>query len=334
MPVPDTCDVPRGGRADTPGPVSVITPPTADSSRVKRGIKNQRKNHQERDQHGGGTRASRAGNYVLPNAISPGDTPETTPVSYSLRLGDPLGLKEVTTTRRLLDQLGLHADVAAAVTPTLAPAEAWTLAAYARGARLGPGWIATQVFDFARRQARPMRLAGRYDAVGRSLAVLDPAAAEAVLAVVDRCSPDDWEQLTVDALYAAAWPEVVAAVQEVWNVMCELRISGGHGVTRRERALPEQHPPVMSTAVAMTAQIWHAVLARLRQQLPPPVCATWLQPTALLALSDELAVVGAPNVFVRDELDQRYREAIVTALVDELGRQVSLEFVIEQSAAA
>ena len=91
---------------------------------------------------------------------------------------------------------------------------------------------------------------------------------------------------------------------------------------------------MMGTAVAMTAQVWHAVLARLRQQLPPPVCATWLQPTTLLALSDKLAIVGIPNVFGRDEIEGRYRELIVAALADELGRQISLEFVIEQSAAA
>jgi chromosomal replication initiation ATPase DnaA len=70
------------------------------------------------------------------------------------------------------------------------------------------------------------------------------------------------------------------------------------------------------------------VLARLQRALPPDQYATWLAPTVLLDHLDDLAVIGAPNVFARDELATTHRAAIERAWEAAVGRPVAVEIVI------
>ncbi len=44
--------------------------------------------------------------------------------------------------------------------------------------------------------------------------------------------------------------------------------------------------------------------------------------------SFDIAVVGAPNVFARDEVQRRYVPQIAAALLSELGHAVEVEVVI------
>jgi hypothetical protein len=47
----------------------------------------------------------------------------------------------------------------------------------------------------------------------------------------------------------------------------------------------------------------------------------------LLHLDGDLAVIGAPNVFVRDELEN-FRDAMTSQLHAEVGQAVNVEFAI------
>jgi chromosomal replication initiator protein len=80
--------------------------------------------------------------------------------------------------------------------------------------------------------------------------------------------------------------------------------------------------------VAELRPIWQSVLQRLKPQLDAEAFSTWLAGTVLLALDDQ-AVVGADNVFVRDELVGHYQTEIAAALAAEIGQPVDVEIVIQ-----
>ncbi len=86
-----------------------------------------------------------------------------------------------------------------------------------------------------------------------------------------------------------------------------------------EAVAPEQHA---------RSQLWAAVQERLRTTVDPGEYATWLEPTRLLEIDGDIAVVGAPNIFVRDEIERRYKAECVAHLAAVIGRPYSLELVI------
>ncbi len=88
------------------------------------------------------------------------------------------------------------------------------------------------------------------------------------------------------------------------------------------RALPG--PP----GAAPPPELWSAVLATLRETCPAPEWTTWLAPTALLELTDTTAVVGTPNVFVRDMVRDQYRALLEATVQACLGQVHSVEVVI------
>ncbi len=88
------------------------------------------------------------------------------------------------------------------------------------------------------------------------------------------------------------------------------------------RALPG--PP----GAAPPPELWSAVLATLRETCPAPEWTTWLAPTALLELTDTTAVVGTPNVFVRDMVRDQYRALLEATMQACLGQVHSVEVVI------
>ena len=78
------------------------------------------------------------------------------------------------------------------------------------------------------------------------------------------------------------------------------------------------------------ADVWHRALNHLRQALPKDAYETWIKPTALLVLEDGLAVVGTPNVFVRQEVEQCYKAHLEAALSQVCERPIVLQTVIGQ----
>jgi chromosomal replication initiation ATPase DnaA len=70
------------------------------------------------------------------------------------------------------------------------------------------------------------------------------------------------------------------------------------------------------------------VLAQLEAQFDRQTYETWIKSTQLLVLDHAGAVLGTPNVFVRDEVRQHYAAQIAAALSTSYGRAVELDVVI------
>ncbi len=75
-------------------------------------------------------------------------------------------------------------------------------------------------------------------------------------------------------------------------------------------------------------ELWSAVLNTLRERCPAGEWTTWLEPTTLLELTAATAVVGTPNVFVRDIVRDQYRALLEATLQHCLGQVRSVQIVI------
>ena len=92
------------------------------------------------------------------------------------------------------------------------------------------------------------------------------------------------------------------------------------------------HPLVPGRAVTPADggldPVWQQALTVLQAQLAADSFTTWIQPSRLLLLEGETAVLGTPNVFVRDELAAHYRTLVEATVGQVLGRPITLELVI------
>jgi chromosomal replication initiator protein len=60
--------------------------------------------------------------------------------------------------------------------------------------------------------------------------------------------------------------------------------------------------------------LWQAVLGEIEVSVSRGNFVTWFKNTALLRLDDESAVVGVPNVFIKQQLERKYNELITQTL--------------------
>ena len=79
---------------------------------------------------------------------------------------------------------------------------------------------------------------------------------------------------------------------------------------------------------AVLSAAWRHTLDQLAAQLDREAYATWIAPNRLLFLEDDTVVVGTPNVFVRDALEQQYLPAIAATLSQSYGRPLTVAVVI------
>lgn len=87
-------------------------------------------------------------------------------------------------------------------------------------------------------------------------------------------------------------------------------------------------PPVPSVVHSDRAQTWQAVLKELAAQVPQSELDTWLSESVLLDLAADQAVVGVPNIFVREQVEGQYMPLIRDALEALIGWPVALRIVI------
>jgi len=73
---------------------------------------------------------------------------------------------------------------------------------------------------------------------------------------------------------------------------------------------------------------WQQALDLLKLQLPPDIYVTWIQSNTLLLVEDQVAVVGVPNIFVRQEVELHYSKQIAAVLSELYGRPLEVELVI------
>ena len=79
------------------------------------------------------------------------------------------------------------------------------------------------------------------------------------------------------------------------------------------------------------AKIWDKALVSLITETQQPGIDGWIRSIRPLALRDDTLVVGVPNEFTRDWLDQRFGKDIERVVGALIGQKVSLKFVIPQT---
>ena len=295
-------------------PEPTITGPLQKRSELKGKHKKPKKTKKQQEHHGG----------VL---VLTSEEPNIPP-GHSLRWDISISAGDVEQSRHILERAGLHARVVADAAPTLAPAECWSLVCYARGASLGPAWIASQVYDWTRRQPQAAQLNQRYDAVGRLLAVIPTEQTNALIDITDEHCPQDAQRwhMSIAELVATLAPDeraAIAAVQDaVWTVMAEQR-HAAHVPNTVNAALQPSSSPEHAHA-----REWSATLDILQREVDQTDWRSWLAPLQLLDVDGESAVIGAPNVFVRNEASATFAPRIAAALHQTFGRKLNVEVVI------
>ena len=82
-----------------------------------------------------------------------------------------------------------------------------------------------------------------------------------------------------------------------------------------------------------TRHIWQAALGDLQVQVPKHEYETWIKPTTLIEIEGDLAVIGTPNIFVRQELEGKYLALLAMVLQNVVGTPIQVQIVIGQSEA-
>ena len=79
-------------------------------------------------------------------------------------------------------------------------------------------------------------------------------------------------------------------------------------------------------------EVWDRVLDDLQIQVTRPTYETWLKQTAGVAVSDDAFVVGAPNAFVAEMLEQRMSSLIAQAVERQVKRRLDVRIEVGNGA--
>jgi chromosomal replication initiator protein len=66
--------------------------------------------------------------------------------------------------------------------------------------------------------------------------------------------------------------------------------------------------------VQSTSTLWQAVLGEIELSISRGNFVTWFKNTTLLRESDDLIVIGVPNVFIKQQLERKYNELVLQTL--------------------
>ncbi len=80
-----------------------------------------------------------------------------------------------------------------------------------------------------------------------------------------------------------------------------------------------------------TGGIWQAVLGEIELSVTRGQYVTWFKNTELLEYSPETAVIGVPNVFIKQQLERRYQDTLLDLLDKNGVRPKTMEFKIYSS---
>ncbi len=78
--------------------------------------------------------------------------------------------------------------------------------------------------------------------------------------------------------------------------------------------------------------LWQTAIAQI--DIAPHEWDAWIAPTRLLLIEDNQAVVGVPNTFVRQELEQTYKMRLEAALSHARGQPTTIQVVISHTGEA
>lgn len=84
-------------------------------------------------------------------------------------------------------------------------------------------------------------------------------------------------------------------------------------------------------SVQQAESLWQAVLGELQLHVTRPSYETWLKGTAGLDISDDALVIGTPNPFVAEMLEQRMYSLISRTLDHVSGRPMDVKFTVMET---
>lgn len=79
---------------------------------------------------------------------------------------------------------------------------------------------------------------------------------------------------------------------------------------------------------------WQTILGELEVTMSGANYKTWVKNTVLLKIDDSVATVGAPNIFARDRLAQKYNVEILEVLQKQLPQIELIEYIVKSTAKA
>jgi chromosomal replication initiator protein len=74
--------------------------------------------------------------------------------------------------------------------------------------------------------------------------------------------------------------------------------------------------------------IWNAALGELELQMTKATFNTWVKPTVAVSWQEDDFVLGAPNGYIKDWLENRLHTPIQRTLTGILGQPVTVQFVV------
>lgn len=96
-------------------------------------------------------------------------------------------------------------------------------------------------------------------------------------------------------------------------------------------AIATETTDAASDATADAGGIWTSALGSLQLRVTRPNYETWLKETVGVRCADGEFIVGAPNAFVAETLEQRMYTLISQALEEIVGREVEVRFAVASS---
>ncbi|MER3407767.1 MAG: hypothetical protein C4292_03040 [Nitrososphaera sp.] len=78
-------------------------------------------------------------------------------------------------------------------------------------------------------------------------------------------------------------------------------------------------------------QVWKAVLGELQMQMPRATFDTWVKNTSVVSYEDGAFVIGVPNTYAVEWLENRLLGTIKRSVTTIMRRSVNLRFVVKPS---
>lgn len=82
-----------------------------------------------------------------------------------------------------------------------------------------------------------------------------------------------------------------------------------------------------------TSELWQEILSIIQTKLSKPSFDTWFKATKALTINDHSVVISAPTTFAVEWLESRYTKLVSATVLEVIGKQVDVRFVIEEAKA-
>ena len=77
-------------------------------------------------------------------------------------------------------------------------------------------------------------------------------------------------------------------------------------------------------------QAWRAAQGQLQMEMPKAAFDTWVRDAELVSYEDGSFIIGVPNAYSRDWLDDRLSSTVMRLLTGIMNRSVEVRFIVWQ----